>query len=168
VRASYDDIRAIAEKAGQKPRWWDAHGVPRYVDHHPDHAPDIYASEVVLLRIACQLCKTPQLVQMTWSNMQSIDVRIYAEWAALSNGAPKPDVGLPSLAEDIRTATIHYGDPPYHEIDGEFCHAGCTMNCDDLSVVEYWIKSEETKWEWKRDESLEVTLPTEATEVEDG
>ena len=165
MRANYDDIRALADKLGIQPRWWDTHGVPRYVDHHPDHAADIYAKEVVLLRIACQLCGTEQLVQMTWSNMNSIKVQIHAEWAALSNGAPKPDVGLPSLAEDIRTNTIHYGDPPHHEIDGEFCHAGCTMNCKDLAVAEYWSKSEDTKWEWKRDASLEITLPSEA---EDG
>jgi hypothetical protein len=168
VRASYDDIREIAEKAGMQPLWWDTHGVPRYVQHHPDHAADIYANEVVLLRVACQLCKTEQLVQMTWSSMNTIHVRIHAEWAALANGAPKPDVGLPSLAEDIRTGTIHYGDPPYHEVDGEFCHAGCTMNCEDLAVVEYWTKGEATRWEWQRDAALEVPLPTDATEDDRG
>lgn len=161
MRATYDDIRALADKLSEKPRWWDTHGVPRYVDHHPEYAADIYAHEVALLRIGCQRCGTPQLVQVTWSNMNSIRAQIHAEWAALSNGAKKPDVRRSSLAESIRTGTLSYGDPPYHEVDGEFCHAGCTMSSDDLAIVEYWHKSEETKWEWKRDAVLEITLPTD-------
>lgn len=156
--ASYDDIRALADKLGMQPIWWDAHGVPRYVEHHPRHAADIYANEAVLLRIACQLCQTEQLVQMTWSSMSTVRAQIHAEWACLSRGAPKPDVGQMSLAEFIRTGTIHYGDPPHHDIGGEFCHAGCTMNCDDLAVVEYWRRDE---GDWRRDTALEITLPTE-------
>jgi len=158
MRASYDDIRALADKLGLQPLWWDTHGVPRYVEHHPRHAADIYANEVVLLRIACQLCATEQLVQMTWSSMSTIRATIHAEWAALSRAAPKPDIGQMSLAEFIRTGTIHYGDPPHHDVDGEFCHAGCTMNCDDLMIVEYWRRDE---GDWQRDSALEVTLPTE-------
>lgn len=157
MRAGYDDIHALAQRLGEQPRWWDMHGVPRYIEHHPSHAADIYANEVALLRISCQLCGTKQLVQMTRSSMDSIRSQIHAEWAALSRGAPKPDVGPSSLAELIRVGTIHYGDPPHHDVDGEFCHAGCTMNCDDLAIVEYWHRE---AGDWQRNSELEGDLPT--------
>lgn len=165
MRAGYEDIRALADKLGLRPLWWDQDGVPRYIAHHPSHAANIYAHEVALLRIACQRCGTQQLVQMTWGSMDTVRVRIYAEWAALSRDAPKPDVGDSSLAEFIRTGSIHYGDPPHHDDDrGEFCHAGCTMNCEDLAVVEYWRNTAETAWTWQRDATLEVELPQIAEE----
>lgn len=165
MRAGYEDIIAIADKLGLQPLWWDDHGVPRYAEHHPDHRPDIYADEVVLLRIACQLCGTQQLVQMTWGKMDDARVKIYAEWAALSRGAPKPDVGTGGLAESIRVGTIHYGDPPHHTDDrGEFCHAGCTMNCEDLAVVEYWRRDQGSSHEWQRHAELEIELPQPAAE----
>jgi hypothetical protein len=161
MRAGYDDIRALADKLGVQPIWWDTHGVPRYVEHRPDHAANIYADEAVLLRIACQLCGEKQLVQMTWSSMDTIRAQIHTEWAALTRGESKPDARQPSLAEFIRAGTIHYGDPPRHnDGNGEFCHAGCTMNCEDLAIVEYWHRGGETR-QWQRDAELEIMLPTE-------
>lgn len=160
MRAGYEDIVALGDKLDLRPLWWDEHGVPRYAAHRPDLAANIYASEVALLRIACQRCGTQQLVQMTWGSMDAVRVKIYAEWAALSRGAPKPDVGTASLAESIRTGMIHYGDPPHHDDDrGEFCHAGCTMNCEDLAVVEYWRRDEASAHAWQRHADLEVELP---------
>ena len=43
----------------------------------------------------------------------------------------------------------HYGDPPIHGC------AGDTMNCDDLKVVEFWVKED---FEWKRKKEFEGTI----------
>lgn len=74
-------------------------------------------------------------------------------------------------------AGASYGDPPHH--DGEFCHAGCTMNCDDLAIVEYWHREtgrdrsrarhgalprrarDAQTGDWQRNSELEGDLPAE-------
>lgn len=170
MRAGYSDIVALADKLDLRPLWWDEHGVPRYTAHHPDLSPDIYADEAVLLRIACQRCGEQQLVQMTWGIMSTTRAQIHAEWAALSRGKPRPDVGAGAfnLAKFIRTGAIHYGDPPHHaDGGGEFCHAGCTMNCEDLAVVEYWKRDHVTR-AWRRDATLEGELPCAAEDPDHG
>ena len=47
--------------------------------------------------------------------------------------------------------TWHYGDPPRHN----GC-PGCTMNCDDLAVIEAW---ERAPFNWIRHPELEGVLP---------
>lgn len=157
MHAGYEDILEL----GAKPLWWDENGVPRFKAHAPSLSANIYAIEVVLLKIACQLCGVEQLVQMTWSSMDTVNAMIRMEWAR--SKSTKTKVGnLPrnigTLADAVRSGSIHYGDPPYHDgPDGEFCHAGCTMNCYDLAVVEFWKQGD--RFEWNRVPELEVALP---------
>jgi hypothetical protein len=157
MHAGYEDI---IEAAGKAPLWWDQHGVPRFRPHHPDLSADIYACEVVLLRIACQSCLHEQLVQMTWSHGDSTRYLIREEWAALRKGEvvdkTKP---IHNLAASARDGTIHYGDPPRHNDErGEFCHAGCTMNVYDLKIEEFWVRKDTADWGWVRVPELEVLL----------
>jgi hypothetical protein len=154
MHAGYEDI---IEAVGKPPLWWDQRGVPRFRDHHPDLASDIYASEVVLLRIACQRCLHEQLVQMTWGHNDVMTCLIRDEWAALRRGENIDDSRTAhTLAAAVRDGSIHYGDPPHHEDRGEFCHAGCTMNVWDLKVEEFWVRKD---WSWTRVPELEVLLP---------
>jgi hypothetical protein len=154
MHAGYEDI---LEAAGKPPLWWDQNGAPRFGPHHPNLAADIYASEVVLLRIACQRCLQEQLVQMTWSTMDAMRWHIHVEWAALRKGEPLvEDKAIHTLADSVRDGSIHYGDPPHHEDRGEFCHAGCTMNVYDLKVEEFWVRKD---FDWARDPELELLLP---------
>lgn len=142
MRAGYEDILALA--AGKQPLWWDENGVPRFAEHHPHHCPDIYADEVVLLEIACQLCGTPMRVQLSTSSSDKL----------LAGALKRP---YKTLAEQVKNRTIHYGDPPHHNHpSGTFCHAGCTMNCNDLRVVEFWSRE---RPDWQRARDLEIYLP---------
>jgi hypothetical protein len=78
-----------------------------------------------------------------------------------------------TIAEAIRSKTLHYGDPPRH--DGSSCLAGATMNSEPRRVLEYWHRNDPkyvgTKngmknvvldhkaWStWTRDASLEVDI----------
>jgi hypothetical protein len=75
-----------------------------------------------------------------------------------------------SLADLVRSGSIHYGDPP----DVDCCPAGATMNCNDLAVVEFWKRG----WDqsrsaegvplkeimdemngWRRVPELEIAIP---------
>lgn len=141
---SYDDIRQLAGSAA--PLWYDENGVPRYCRHHPHASPDIYAREVVLLRIACQGCGAKFDVQMTWGPMDLFKLRP-------DDPAGPHDPATPALANAIRNGQIHYGDPP----NAGCCASGPTMNCNDLRVLEYWRQSKSYKWE--RDTALEIILP---------
>jgi len=161
MHAGYEDI---IEAVGKAPLWWDQHGVPRFRPHHPDLAADIYADEVVLLRIACQRCLGEQRVQMTWSAMDAVRWSIRVEWAALRNGEIfDQSKARHTLADAVRDGTIHYGDPPHHDDGGEFCHAGCTMNVWDLKVEEFWTRPE---LDWVRVPELEVLLPDGIAKLE--
>lgn len=62
----YEDLIALAGE--RQPLWWDKHGCPRFTEHHPKHCPNIYASEVVLLLIACQGCEREFPVQLAASS----------------------------------------------------------------------------------------------------
>jgi len=44
----------------------------------------------------------------------------------------------------------HYGDPPTHDCVGD------TMNCDDLAVIEFWVKN--TELIWRRAKEFEVRI----------
>jgi hypothetical protein len=50
---------------------------------------------------------------------------------------------------DFHPNKLHYGDPPFHAE----CHAGSTMNCEDLEVLEVWEKP--SLHAWKRRPDLE-------------
>jgi hypothetical protein len=143
MTGGYEDILELAARAGATPLWWDQHGTPRFAPHHPKHCPDIYADEVVLLVIACQLCGYEMPVQMSQSAMDRVR-------ASLMKVAP-----LLTLAERCRKRLIHYGDPPWHDERGEFCHAGCTMNCEDIRVLEFWHRE---NFEWARVAELEIEI----------
>jgi hypothetical protein len=134
MHACYEDILELAEQLGREPLWWDDNGVPRFAVHHPRHAADIYAEEAALVLICCQDCGRELEVQMTRM------------------------LGRPLLSVLVAARTLHYGDPPSHaDTEGTFCRAGCTMNCHDLRVLEFWRR--DTQLGWVRVSALEVALP---------
>jgi len=102
-----------------QPRWWDENGTPRFAVHHPSLCADIGASEVALVKIACQACLQVFEVQMSWG------MRRAAEHAAFGHGqhggSPAIHV-VTELSDFVEARTLHYGDPPYHE------HARCTRS----------------------------------------
>jgi hypothetical protein len=61
--------------------------------------------------------------------------------------------GHPTLAQRITDDSLHYGDPPFHPLDSQ-C-SGTTMNCDDLRVVEYWVRD---RFTWERKPEFEMGL----------
>ncbi|KKL96410.1 hypothetical protein LCGC14_1844770 [marine sediment metagenome] len=115
MEASYEDITS---RIKDKPKWWDANGVPRFDKFTPDQCPDIYAKEVVLLKIACQSCNKRFRVEL--------------------HGGVFSRIKHPHK--------LHYGDPPRHMIDGIGC-VGETMNSDALAVLEVWHKDSMLEWE---------------------
>jgi hypothetical protein len=163
----YADIVDLAARLGESPRWHDENGVPRFADHHPSHCPDIYATEVVLLRISCQSCDVEFEVQMSWSQSSALMSQAKAMATLKQLTGVRLHVGadsasLSSLTMRVKDGAIHYGDPPRHEhgqgrIDiGGTC-AGDTMNCWDLKVMEFWTR--EKTHSWRRVPELEIDLP---------
>ena len=128
----YEDIRNRIDK---EPRWWDEAAVPRYCRFEPEKSHNIYATQCALLRIACQNCGTTFLVCMSES---------YAFFGH-------------SLSNAILRGTIHYGDPP----NTGCCAAGPTMNCDDLDVLQFWVKDIKG---WQRLPEFEGTVKDRAVE----
>ena len=122
MHLSYQDIRS---RIPEPPTWFDSNGVPRYGEFEP-HLATIYGREVALLEIACQGCEARFMVALVG--------------------------GTPTLAEEISTGEVHYGDPP----STGCCPAGDTMNCVDLRVVEYW-RLESLRW--KRVPEYQRELP---------
>jgi hypothetical protein len=147
VHNDYSDLRELINR---EPTWWDENGVPRWCEHHPDRAPDIYCRDVALLEIACQSCGRLFKVQMMGNPMTEF----------MRYGPSKMIGGRYDeypLAKAITDGSIHYGDPP--NID--CCPGGATMNCEDLRVLEYW-RRKDFKTEgfgWKRMPEYEVVLP---------
>jgi hypothetical protein len=45
---------------------------------------------------------------------------------------------------------LHYGDPPNHGCVGD------TMNCEDISIKEFWEKPRNSKREWTRRRKYEI------------
>lgn len=107
----------IITKLG-KPLWWDEYAVPRYCEFFPKEGADIYASEIVLLEIACQDCGQLFKVCMSWSDIDGM-IR-----------------NIPPLSQLITNDEIHYGDPPNYGC----CLAGPTMNSIPKRVIEFWRK----------------------------
>jgi len=127
---SYKDILS---KISENPKWWDAHGVPRYCDFHPDESSNVYADEVALLRIACQSCLKEFDVELNWSEHSY-------NWTGQK---------FSPLSHEPKL--LHYGDPP----NSGCCPAGHTMNCIDLRILEFWKRS---KLSWERKSELEIEL----------
>lgn len=130
MKPLYQDILDLAS---YPPTWYDQNGTPRYCEFHPDSASNIYALEVVLLKIQCQSCRQFFLVEMH-SDSQS-------------------RIKLSGAFDDNCPAVIHYGDPPRHE---NCLGAGETMNSDPFRIMEFWRKN--AKWEWERVKEYEVYL----------
>jgi hypothetical protein len=146
--------------------WWDENGVPRLAPHHPELCPDIYATEVVLLQIACQACKKEFPVQMSWDAGGELLERAKAfamverAIGAMPHAAKPQMLAVNSLSGFVKAGTIHYGDPPHHD-----CASGVTMNCDDLRVIEFWSRAADANdpktygRDWRRVAELEIELP---------
>lgn len=129
---AYRDIR---KRIPEPPKWFDEHGVPRYDDFHPSLSPNVYADEVLLYEIACQACGERFLVEENWSRLNLPDIVAGRK--------------TPSLSERVRSADIHYGDPPCF---GGDCMAGATMNCEDIKTVQFWRRDHRA---WQRVAELE-------------
>ena len=119
MHQAYEDITS---RISEEPRWYDENGVPRYAAFHPTYCPDIYANQVVLLRIACAGagCR------------REFDVEMH-------NDGPL----CPFLTREM----IHYGDPPAHHCP----YGGDTMNCDDIAIIECWHRPSAGEWERHRE-----------------
>ena len=125
MHASYSDITS---RIKESPTWHDSNGVPRYGEFAPDNSPNIYADQVVLLRIRCQDCGRPMKVELNSCSMDLVR-------------------GHSKLRERVTEQTIHYGDPPTHDNNyGEWCAAGATMNCEDISVLQVWLRPDFGTW----------------------
>jgi hypothetical protein len=85
----YKDLLVLGE-----PRRWDENAVPRYCEFSPEACANIYAAEVVLLRIACQACQHR------------------FEVALSKDPVPTGSPGDWTLRACIEAGAIHYGDPP--------------------------------------------------------
>lgn len=131
----FEDYGDITDRIAEIPKWWDENGVPRYVAFEPYHAANIYAVEVVLLDIACFMCTRRFQVALSGQG-----------------GAHRDENGV-SLADQIRSGEIDYGDPPNY---GN-CRDGASTGCLNLAVLQYWRR--DTPGRWERNTSLEIALP---------
>ncbi len=84
MKTDYSEIMSCIDR---EPTWWDWNGTPRYWEFTPRMCPNIYASEVVLLRIACQSCG------------MEFDVEMHTGPFSEARQHPRE---------------WHYGDPPIH------------------------------------------------------
>lgn len=130
----YEDIRS---RISEPPTWFDENAVPRYGEFEPNGGADIYADEVALVAIECQNCGEPFTVAISRKRSDLRRIMGGEEYV--------------SIADDIRSGRLHYGDPP----NTDCCPAGPTMNCEDLRVLQYWKRE---GFDWTRDPSLEIGL----------
>lgn len=157
----YNDI---TDRIGSKPKWWDEHAVPRYCDFHPDQTANIYANEVVLLLIACQDCGHEFPVCMSQSRgemaMRAYNILVEKHMRKPTDEEFSGQMERWSLASQIETDTIHYGDPP--NACPPSCCAGSTMNSIPLRVLQYWRhKKGGGMPAWERVENLERVIDCE-------
>lgn len=125
------------------PQWFDEHGVPRGIPFAPHEVANIYADQVLLVRIRCQNCGYPFRVAFSESWGGATRERIMR-----GEAVGDPD-SLPRLFDDV--ADVHYGDPP----NIRCCPAGPTMNSEPVRVIEAW---ELVGFEWRRRPDLEIDL----------
>jgi len=119
-------FKDITSRIKTKPTWWDENGTPRYGKFGPMESPDIYATQVLLIKIGCQSCDETFLVEMS-----------YGRYDELYYTYPRGPF-------DPKKPPPHYGDPPIHGCVGD------TENCTDLEVVEFWEKDKKVPWDWTR------------------
>lgn len=110
MKQSYLDI--LDRRPNDSVLWWDENGVPRYGKFSPHLVANIYASEIVLLKVACQNCNQQFLVAIS---------------ALVLSGDN-------SLITKIENRTLEYGDPP----NAGCCPAGPTMSSIPLKVLQFW------------------------------
>lgn len=103
------------------PLWWSENAFPRWVEFTPKELDNIYASECVLLEIACQGCGHKFVVAMS---------RSAAAYRLTEDGL------------DWSEEPPHYGDPP----NIGCCDAGPTMNVDLVRVIEHWRQNKGLDW----------------------
>jgi hypothetical protein len=142
VYQCYDDILS---RIAEEPVWFDEHAVPRYCQFAPDKLANIYAHEAVLAEITCQVCKRVFRVAFSSANWNS-----------------------GTIADAIRSQTLHYGDPPNVE-----CCGNADMNSEPRKVIEYWrrwdpkyiqrrggmdVISDPAASNWDRDHTLEIDI----------
>ena len=133
MNEAYEDIRDLI---GQEPQWWDEHAVPRFCAFDPSRCADIYADEAALVEIRCQGCERSFHVAFTNSPVRKVEC----------NG-----IDGPSLADEIRRKTLHYGAPP----NVGCCAAGPTMSSVPVRVIGYWQRSfERSRFQWEPDPDL--------------
>lgn len=131
----------ITSKIAEEPQWFDEHAVPRYCRFSPRKIADIYANECALVLIACQSCGTEFRVAFSQDTMDVV------KWTMMFG----KDKTMPTIADQIRDKTLHYGDPP----NMECCPAGPTMSSEPHKVLQYWKRE---RLDWKRDKTLEIGI----------
>lgn len=174
----YNDIR---DRIAVSPTWFDENAAPRYSDFSPDQSADIYADEAVLMLITCQCCGHPFRVCMTSSKIdrwmavygragvgyvEKPGEREHRGEFSWRKSTPEETAAIErlsderSLAAQIRSRTIHFGDPPNACPDD--CAAGASMSSEPRRVLEYWRKGRREDGErfldWVRDASLEIEV----------
>ena len=141
MHTDYTDIRSKIKK---EPLWFDEDAVPRYDKFTPKLIADIYADECALVLIACQNCHHEFKVSFATSPMDMVRFK-------MMYGKKKTP---PTLRGLIVSRSIHYGDPP----NIRCCAPGPSMNCDDIRVLEYWVRDFKKIITWKRVPKLEIEL----------
>jgi hypothetical protein len=140
MHASYDDVISRISTA---PIWFDEHAVPRYCAFEPRRSASIYIGEIALAEITCQVCQRKFHVALSPVNFRD-----------------------GTIAEAIRSRTLHYGDPPRHD---DACAGGASMNSEPRRVIEYWHRNDPrfvegnritnlAYHEWVREPSLEIDI----------
>jgi len=124
----YEDILALADRAGVKPFWWDEHGVPRFAPFHPSML-GVYDYYAVLAEVVCASCDKRMLVGIGRPKME------------LKNGLVEWD--LPSVVDIVEA----WGDPPRHDFTPGHGCAGETMSVKEVKVLETWAQVD---FEWVR------------------
>ncbi|WP_456618937.1 MULTISPECIES: hypothetical protein [unclassified Bradyrhizobium] len=146
MHTSYDDI---ISRISTPPIWFDEHAVPRYCAFEPARSANIHIGEIALVEITCQSCKRKFHVALSAVNFRE-----------------------GTIAQAIRSKTLHYGDPPRHDGDPDdlnACRAGASMNSEPRRVIEYWYRHDPRfvkgtrvinmdYFKWARDPSLEVDI----------
>jgi len=119
----------IIDRLGE-PIWWSEHAVPRYCKFAPEEC-DVYATEVVLLRIACQSCS------------KIFDVALSTDCYAKIH-----------LSDRVSIKRLYYGDPP----NMECCDTGIVETSIPLRVLEYWKMVD---YKFVRMPEIEISLENE-------
>ena len=124
-----NEFKDILVRIHEKPKWWDEMGVPRYCEFHPSETANIYADETMLMLIQCQDCK-----------------KRYKVCSTSRGGLYKKYLGQDG--HNKIWEPWHYGDPPNN--CGDDCIGGATMNVELIRILEYWVRNEETEYNWER------------------